>query len=87
MPAAPPAPAGSPARIADGRSYAVAVNLPGGGRIELGGIVWSEDAPRALLNDRIVGVDAYVEGFTVSKIEESRVALVRDGVTIYLTLK
>ncbi len=71
----------------DGRTYVGVVNLPDGRRIELGGIVWSEEEPRALLNDRIVATDAYVEGFTVSKIEEGRVALVRDGMTIYLSLK
>ena len=64
-----------------------AVDLPGGGRIELGGIVWSEDEPRALLNDRIVGTEAFVEGFTVSKIEENRVLLEKDGVTISISLK
>jgi hypothetical protein len=71
----------------DGRTYIGVVNLAEGRRIELGGIVWSEDAPRALLNDRIVATDAYVEGFTVSKIEENRVVLVRDGMTIYLAVK
>jgi hypothetical protein len=83
VPAAPPA----PRALADGRSYIGVVDLPDGGRIELGGIVWSEDDPRALLNDRIVATDAYVAGFTVSKIEENRVELVRDGMTIYLSLK
>jgi hypothetical protein len=71
----------------DGRTYVGVVNLPEGRRIELGGIVWSEEEPRALLNDRIVATDAYVEGFTVAKIEENRVALVKDGMTIYLVLK
>ena len=80
-------PPGPPRTIADGRSYVGSVDLPGGGRIELGGIVWSEIEPRALLNDRIVGVGAYVEGFTVSKIEEDRVALEKDGVTIFISLK
>jgi hypothetical protein len=81
------APAAAPRALADGRSYVGAVDLPDGGRIELGGIVWSEEDPRALLNDRIVATDAYVAGFTVSKIEENRVVLVRDGMTIYLSLK
>jgi len=71
----------------DGRTYVGVVNLPEGRRIELGGIVWSEEEPRALLNDRIVATDAYVEGFTVAKIEENRVALEKDGMTIYLVLK
>ena len=70
-----------------GRTYVGVVHLPEGRRIELGGIVWSEEEPRALLNDRIVATDAYVEGFTVAKIEENRVALEKDGMTIYLVLK
>ncbi len=73
--------------ITNGRTYAGSVTPPGGGRIELGGIVWSEQEPRALLNDRIVAVGAYVEGFTVARIEEGRVVLEKDGLTIFLTVK
>jgi hypothetical protein len=73
--------------VAGGKSYAGSVTLPGGARIELGGIVWSETEPRALLNDRIVGIGSYVEGFNVTKIEENRVALEKDGVTIYVSVK
>ena len=86
-PAGEPVAPAAPRTIADGRSYVGAVDLPGGGRIELGGIVWSEDEPRALLNDRIVGTGGYVEGFTVSKIEENRVVLEKDGGTISISLK
>jgi hypothetical protein len=84
----PERPAASASRgLADGRTYIGAVELPEGGRIELGGIVWSEVEPRVLLNDRIVATGGYVEGFTVSKIDENRVILVRDGMTIYLAVK
>jgi hypothetical protein len=76
-----------PSVLKDGQSYVGVVVLPDGARIELGGIAWSEEEPRALLNDRIVATDAYVAGFTVAAIEENRVALVRDGMTIYLSLK
>ncbi len=79
--AAPPPPP------AHGRNYVGSVQLPDGARIELGGIAWSEEEPRALLNDRIVGTGAYVEGFTVSKIEEGRVVLEKDGTTISISLK
>ncbi len=82
-----PAPARPAPAMANGRTYAGFVTLPGGAKIELGGIVWSETEPRALLNDRVSGVGAYVEGFTVSKIEADRVALEKDGLTIYLSLK
>jgi hypothetical protein len=85
-----PAPAPTPkpsGPIAGGRTYAGSVTLPGGERIELGGIVWSETEPRALLNDHVLGTDSYVEGYRVAKIEEDRVALEKDGVTIYVTVK
>jgi hypothetical protein len=86
--AAPPEPASKPSGpIGNGRTYAGSVNLSGGAKIELGGIVWSETEPRALLNDHVLGVDSYVEGYRVAKIEEDRVALEKDGVTIYVTVK
>ena len=84
LPLRPSKPSGA---IANGRTYAGSVPLPNGEKIELGGIVWSETEPRALLNDRVLGTDSYVEGFRVAKIEEDRVALEKDGVTIYVSVK
>jgi hypothetical protein len=69
------------------RTHSGSVTLPGGTKIELGGIVWSETEPRALVNDRIVGVGAYVEGYTLAKIEEDRITLEKDGATLVLTVK
>ena len=83
---APPA-ARAPQAVADGKTYAGSIALPGGAKIELGGIVWSETEPRALLNDRIAAVGAFVEGYSLTKIEENRVALEKDGVTIYISVK
>jgi hypothetical protein len=83
--ASPPAP--PPPRLGSSRTYAGGVTLPGGEKIELGGIAWSEEEPRALLNDRIVGVGGYVSGYSVSKIEPDRVVLEKDGATIVLTVK
>lgn len=83
---APPA-ARAPQAVADGKTYAGSISLPGGAKIELGGIVWSETEPRALLNDRIAAVGAFVEGYSLTKIEENRVALEKDGVTIYISVK
>jgi hypothetical protein len=82
-----PAPAHAPRSAAGPRTYAGSVALPGGEKIELGGIAWSEEEPRALLNDRIVGVGGYVDGYSVSKIETDRVVLEKDGATIVLTVK
>ena len=77
----------APQAIASGKTYAGAVTLPGGAKIELGGIVWSETEPRALVNDRIAAVGAFIEGFSLTQIEENRIALERDGVTIYISVK
>ncbi|HTY42816.1 MAG TPA: hypothetical protein VMH79_13155 [Thermoanaerobaculia bacterium] len=86
--AAPPAP-GKPAAAAPvgGKTYAGGVTLPDGGKIELGGIVWSESEPRALLNDRVLGIGAYVEGYVLVRIEEDRVVLDKDGATLTLTVR
>jgi hypothetical protein len=85
----PPPPQGiaQSAGVSSGKTYAGSVSLPGGAKIELGGIAWSQTEPRALLNDRIAAVGAYVEGFTVTKIEQDRVALEKDGVTIFISVK
>ena len=57
-----------------------------GGKIELGGIVYSDTSPVAVLNGRVLGVGAVVEGFTIVAIEENRVELKNDERTIVLTL-
>lgn len=80
-------PAPRPAADSGVRVHAGSVVLPGGGKIELGGIVWSETEPRALVNDRIVGVGGYVEGYTITKIEEDRITLEKDGATLVLAVK
>jgi hypothetical protein len=84
-PPAQPVPQGP--GVTSGKTYAGAASLPGGAKIELGGIVWSEAEPRALLNDRVAAVGAYVEGFTLTRIEQDRVALEKDGVTIFISVK
>jgi hypothetical protein len=70
-----------------GKSYKGKVELPDGGSLELGGIVWSDTEPRALINDRVVGVGAYVQGYTLERIEEDRVVLEKDGKRITVTVK
>jgi len=83
QPAAPP----QPRALSNGRTYRGSVSLPEGGQIELGGVAWSENDPHALVNDRVVGVGALVEGFEITWIAEDRIALEKDGVKIYLALK
>jgi hypothetical protein len=80
----PPRPAYA---LADGKTYAGSVALPGGAKIELGGIVYSETQPVALLNDRVLRAGSFVEGFEIKRIGEDRVELDRDGLTIFLALK
>lgn len=74
-------------RAFDGRTYVGALVAPNGSRVELGGIVYSETNASALLNGRILPVGGVVEGLTVSAIEEDRIELTGDGVTVHLTLR
>ncbi|HEY6050902.1 MAG TPA: hypothetical protein VIZ58_06610, partial [Thermoanaerobaculia bacterium] len=78
-----PHPAG---RAVDGRTYIGALVAPNGARVELGGIVYSETNASALLNGRILPVGAVVEGMTISAIQEDRVELSAEGLTVHLTL-
>jgi hypothetical protein len=69
------------------RGHGVAEAAVPGGHIELGGIVYSDTNPVAILNGRIMGVGAVVDGFTVVSIEENRVELKSEHRTIVLTLR
>jgi hypothetical protein len=79
-----PRPAG---RAIDGRTFVGALVAPNGARIELGGIVYSETNASALLNGRILPVGAVVEGMTISAIQEDRVELSAEGLTVHLALR
>jgi hypothetical protein len=76
-----------PTALVDGKTYFGSITLPGGTRIELGGIVSSESNATALVNGKIVGAGAYVDGFTVIRIEEGRIELQGNGLTIFLALR
>jgi hypothetical protein len=71
----------------DGRTFVGALVAPNGARVELGGIVYSETNASALLNGRILPVGAVVEGMTISAIQEDRVELSAEGLTVHLTLR
>jgi hypothetical protein len=81
---APERPARAPA---DGRTYFGQVPLPGGGKIELGGIVFSEESPTALVNGRVVRSGSFVEGYEVTRILPDRVELTGNGTTIFVVVK
>ena len=90
--AAPPLPASPasaerPGGLASGRTYTGSVALPAGGKLELEGIVYSETNATAVINGRILGEGASVEGFTVTRIEENRVTLSGSGLTFYLAVR
>jgi hypothetical protein len=57
------------------------------GKLELEGIVFSDTNPTALINGRVVAPGSYVEGYTVVRIEATRVELTDDRERIVLTLK
>jgi hypothetical protein len=87
-PAAPvPAVADRAAGPVSGRTYTGSVTLPGGAKLELEGIVYSDTNATAVVNGRIVGEGAVIEGFTVSGIEETRVTFSGNGLTFFLVVR
>jgi hypothetical protein len=77
-----------PSSLVNGRVYVGSVTLAGGVRIELGGIVYSESNATALVNGKILGTGAFVEGFVIQRIEENRIELAdASGLTIFVSLK
>ena len=67
--------------------YLRSVEFADGSKLELGGIVYSETAPFAYLNGRLVGVGEFVLGRRIDRIERDRVLLSGEGGEIILRLK
>jgi hypothetical protein len=85
MPAAP-APPGAPP--AEGRTYSRAVDLPGGQRLELDGIVASPTDPLAMMNRRLMAPGEVIDGYTLVRIEPKRVEMRGpDGAIFFLSLR
>ena len=82
---APSAPAREPSRAPG--DYLRRADFPDGSSLELGGIVYSEAAPFAYINGRLVGVGEFVLGRRIDRIERDRVILSGDAGTITLRLK
>jgi hypothetical protein len=77
-----------PAPLAmDTKTYVGEVTAPDGAKIELGGIVYSETNPVALINGKVLGPGAMVEEFTIVSIQPDRVELRGRGITMFLALK
>jgi hypothetical protein len=74
-------------KAAEGKTYIGEVKLPDGAKIELGGIVYSDANPVALINDHVLGPGAVVEEFEIVSIQPDRVELKGRGMTIFLKLK
>jgi len=72
---------------ADAKTYVGEVTVPEGAKIELGGIVFSESNPVALINGKVLGPGAVVEEFTIVSIQPDRVELRGRGMTMFLALK
>lgn len=83
--AAPAAPA--KARSDGSGDYLRSVEFADGSKLELGGIVYSETAPFAYLNGRLVGIGEFVLGRRIDRIERDRVILSGEGGEIILRLK
>jgi hypothetical protein len=83
-PAVPP-----PAAAGKGgtESFVRDATLADGRQIHLGGIAYSEAAPLAYLNGKLVGVGEHVEDCRVARIERGRVTLECAGTAVVLNLK
>jgi hypothetical protein len=72
---------------AEGKTYVGEITVPDGGKIELGGIAYSEVNPVALINGQVLGPGAVVEEFMIVSIQPDRVELRGRGMTVFLALK
>jgi hypothetical protein len=71
----------------DGRSYVREASLPGGRKLELRGIAFSDTQPVVLINGKVLSPGEGVEGYTVVSIQPQRVELKGASGTLYLTLQ
>ncbi|HEY4229779.1 MAG TPA: hypothetical protein VGO79_06385 [Thermoanaerobaculia bacterium] len=62
-------------------------SLPGGETIELGGIVYSEGNPVALLNGRVVAAGGSVGSYIVVQVRPERVDFEGEGTTFSILLR
>lgn len=71
----------------DGASYHREVTLPGGTRLALGGIAWSEGSPAALVNGQVLGPGEGGGDWMITAVERDRVEVEWRGVRFFLRLK
>jgi hypothetical protein len=68
-------------------TFVRSARLPSGAEIRLGGIAWSETAPLAYLNGKLLGVGESTAGARVERIERDRVVLAGPEGRIVITLR
>ncbi|HSM14615.1 MAG TPA: hypothetical protein VLA66_11165 [Thermoanaerobaculia bacterium] len=81
-----PSPAAPKAQPAE-REFVREAQLDDGVVVRLGGIAWSDVAPLAYLNGRLLGVGESVSGWTIERIERDGVRLSGTGGTIRIALR
>ena len=86
-PATPSPTAGDSGSLEDGKVYVGEVPVPGGGKVRLNGIAFSQDQPVAVLDGRVMGPGESIGGFTIVAIESGRVKLQGHGATVFLSPK
>lgn len=86
-PANAPPPASGPAAMPRGSTFVRSAKLASGAEVRLGGIAWSETAPLAYLNGRLLGVGEAVSGARVDRIERERVVLIAPEGRVVITLR
>lgn len=69
------------------RSFVREAQLDDGVVVRLGGIAWSDVAPLAYLNGRLLGVGESVSGWTIERIERDGVRLAGAGGSIRIALR
>lgn len=82
--ASPAAEEGKAAHPRDGELFTGSAALPGGARIALEGIVYSETRPVALINGKVFAPGDTVEGYALVKISPDRIELQNKDVTFWI---
>ena len=55
--------------------------------IKLEGIIWDEDAPLAIINGKVVGLDAVIAGAKITKITQNEVVFDVNGEKVFIKLR
>jgi hypothetical protein len=78
---------GPPVATAKVREFVRRIDFPGGSKLELGGIAYSENAPFAYLNGKLLKVGEGTSGYTLVKIERDHVVVSGEAGNLMIRLK